>query len=84
MIDQEKIVVKILLDLARAAYEAMDNSCEKSETSDVLIPMEDAVAICNALDALDGLPDDRPGYTLSPNAKAAWALREIIPEPDPA
>lgn len=30
-----------------------------------------------AMDALDELPDDQPGYVMEPPAKAAWALRNL-------
>ena len=33
-----------------------------------------------SLDALDELPNDREGYTLSGPGRAAWALRRLIGE----
>jgi len=44
----------------------------------------DFVAMSDALDALDELPDDQPGYTMSEPAKARWALRGLIGQRDAA
>ncbi len=66
-----------LLDLAQATYFAMDDAAQLDDMSS-LVDEENANVVCNALDALDELPDDRPGYTMSGPAKARWALRALI------
>lgn len=68
--------VEKLIAVARAAWHATDNS-EEVERGDGRQYCIDAVqfdALSEALDALDELPDDRPGYVMHGPAKAEWAL----------
>ncbi len=80
--DQAKLtmhpVVDLLLTLAAAADRALDNSeeCQGDDGERVHVLDSDGFdAVSDALDALDDLPDDQPGLTMGPAAKARWALR---------
>lgn len=77
----EARALEALLALAYAAYVAMDDA-EEDRAGTHRITKENALALCRALDALDDLPDDRPGYTMAEAAKARWALRSLIGEGD--
>lgn len=67
-----------LLQLAYAAWCAADDSEEMQDGTHV-IDGENFQAVCKALDALNELPDDQPGYTMGEAAKARWALRRLLP-----
>lgn len=73
----EARAIEGLLELAYAGWCAMDDG-ELLENGTVVISKENYEALCDALDALDKLPDDQPGYTMEPAAKARWALRSLI------
>lgn len=75
--DEEKSVIENLLALTYATWNAADNSEDMGDSHNV--DHHDYQMICDALDALDELPDDQPGYTMGPAAKARWALRRHIP-----
>ena len=73
-------IVQMLLSVARAAYRAADDS-EELLTEDGVehrIGAADFEDLCEALDALDELPDDKPGYTLNGPGRAKWALRDFL------
>jgi hypothetical protein len=90
---REVATIQWLHELASAAYQAMDNTetfDDEVEQDGAFVKVEryameetDFKAICTAMDALDLLPDDQPGYTMTPNAKARWALRRLVPELSP-
>lgn len=67
-----------LLALAGATFFAMDDG-EQQDDGSVNIERQHADAMSAALDALDELPDDQPGYVMNETAKAAWALRDLTP-----
>lgn len=72
-------VVAMLIEVARSAYLALDES-EEREGEDGRIHVLDDTAfddLSNALDKLDELPDDQPGCTMGPAQKAEWALRSL-------
>ena len=72
--------IRILLKVAKCAESLADNS-EEMEGEDGRIHVGTAAdfdELSDALDLLDELPDDKPGYVLGGAAKAAWALRDII------
>lgn len=76
--------VILLIDLARAVQNAMDDS-EEQAGPDGRIHVIDSTNFDNisaALDALEELPDDQPGCTMNAPAKAEWALR-LLPAPAP-
>jgi soluble cytochrome b562 len=63
----------LLLDVARLAHDAMDGT-EENDTG-LHWNREDFDALSEAMDKLDALPDNRPGYVMGPAAKAAWELK---------
>ena len=72
--------IRILLKVAECAESMADNS-EEMEGEDGRIHVGTAAdfdELSDALDLLDELPDDKPGYVLGGAAKAAWALHAII------
>lgn len=72
--------IRILLKVAECAEGMADNS-EEMEGEDGRIHVGTAAdfdELSDALDLLDELPDDKPGYVLGGAAKAAWALHDII------
>ena len=72
--------IRILLKVAKCAESMADNS-EEMEGEDGRIHVGTAAdfdELSDALDLLDELPDDNPGYVLGGAAKAAWALHDII------
>ena len=72
--------IRILLKVAECAESMADNS-EEIEGEDGRIHVGTAAdfdELSDALDLLDELPDDKPGYVLGAAAKAAWALHNII------
>lgn len=72
--------IRILLKVAKCAESLADNS-EEMEGEDGrihLVMAADFDELSDALDLLDELPDDKPGYVLGGAAKAAWALHDII------
>ncbi len=78
----EHHVLVTLVSLAGYVDEALDNSEERrvgdAEGSEYVIFEPWWERLCAALDVLKSLPDDRPGYTMGPAAKAQWALRRLI------
>lgn len=72
-------VIQLLIDVARAAYYALDDTCDDGNGLHWDEQSHDALS--NALDKLDELPDDRPGYVMGPAAKAEWALRDLLSPP---
>jgi hypothetical protein len=74
--DRERDIISDLIELARVVHHALDDS-EEFEGSDGrthAIGAQDFDDVCEALDKLDALPDDKPGQALGPSGKAAWAL----------
>ncbi|OQS40591.1 hypothetical protein [Chromobacterium haemolyticum] len=69
-----------LIALAQAVSIAMDDSEERQgdEGRVHLIDSDNFDEVCNALEALEALPDDKPGHTLGPAGKAEWALRGLL------
>lgn len=79
MNDLEKQAIMALIKLAVAAMDAMENSEGRTEDVEVAVIFDPWIAPLNAaLDELDALPDDRPGYVMSVAAKAQWALRGLL------
>lgn len=69
-----------LYDLASAAYQLAEDSEDLGDGYHK-VDHENMRILCDALDKLDALPDDQPGYTMGPVAKATWALRYLDPAP---
>jgi hypothetical protein len=70
-------VVDMLLDVVRLAHDAMDNT--EDDGNGLHWHKPDFDALSEAIDKLDALPDDQPGYVMGPAAKARWALRGAAP-----
>ncbi|MBS7457716.1 hypothetical protein [Coralloluteibacterium stylophorae] len=71
----ESVVIAALVQVARAAHLLCDNT--EDDGSDLRVERNDFSVLSGALDVLDALPDDRPGYVMGPAAKAEWALRRL-------
>lgn len=73
-------VIMMLVDLARQVDHALDDSeeveCDGYRSHN--IAGQDFDDVVEALDALEDLPDDKPGMTLGPAGKAEWALRKLL------
>lgn len=74
--DTERAAIEGLLALAYQAWNAADNSEDRGTYH--VVEDDDFKALSAALDALDDLPDDQPGYTMAEAAKARWALRRLL------
>ncbi len=66
-------VQKLLIELCRSTFVALDNS-EDRGGDEIHLQRSDVEALSAALDKLDELPDDQPGYVMGPAAKAEWFL----------
>lgn len=70
----EHPVIEAMANVVARANDAMEGT---EDTGEQLIwDRETFVALDRAMEVLDDLPDDRPGYTMGPAAKAVWALRD--------
>lgn len=78
----ENPIVDALLNVAQAAFWLCDDTCDDGDPDVRHVPHESFENLSKALDVLDDLPDDKPGYTLDGPARAQWALSR--PQPDHA
>jgi len=69
--------LEALLALAYAADVALDDG-EELEDGSHKLDKDNSNKLCDAVEKLAALPDDRPGYTMGPAAKARWALRSLV------
>ncbi len=74
--DLERKAVAGLLAVARAAFNVADDA--EDDGDHIKVGRADAEALGAALDTLDELPDDQPGYAMGPSNKAEWALRRVL------
>ncbi len=81
----ERAVICKLIALARATLLALEDSeeFEGDHGRCHSISGQDFDILDAAFDALDELPDDRPGCTLSPADKAEWALQRLLKDSTP-
>lgn len=80
--EQHKAVIESLLKLAYAAWDACDDSEQVNdgvEEYHKIIPRTFDL-ISDALDELEALPNDQPGFDMQAAAQARWALRDILVE----
>jgi hypothetical protein len=73
-------IIKSLIEAVRATFIALDDS-EEGCGDDGRMHVIDSTnfdAVCAAMDLLEELPDDRPGYTMDAPGKAEWALRNLL------
>lgn len=78
--DIERAAITRLIELARAAWRAAEDS-EEFEGPDGrthAIGSQDFDDLTAALDRLDDQPDDKPGEALGPSGRAEWALRRLL------
>ncbi|MFK4131918.1 hypothetical protein ACI2KR_06440 [Pseudomonas luteola] len=69
-------VVEMLLAVAKSAWEALEDT---GETDNGLVwDQQSFLRLSEAMDRLEALPDDNPGFEMEPAAKARWALRNIL------
>lgn len=75
-------VIEMLLRVARAAHRAADDSEELLTEYGIehRISSADFENLAEALDALEELDDDKPGYALNGPGRAEWALRDLLSE----
>jgi hypothetical protein len=78
----ERKAIEYLVVLARLTLDAANNSEDCGNHHK--IEREYFSKVDEALDALDDLPDDQPGYTMTGPAKAEWALRALLAAPPSA
>ncbi|MCD6663472.1 MAG: hypothetical protein LT082_08740 [Comamonas sp.] len=76
----ERAAIQALITLAHATHLALDDSeeFEGPEGRSHGIAGQNFDDICQALDVLEELPDDKPGETLAPGGRAEWALRRLL------
>lgn len=73
----EREALQGLIKLAMAAFYVADDS-EDDGSGIIKVEENHMRELGEALDQLDELPDDQPGYSMGPANKAAWALRRLI------
>ncbi|MFP3746978.1 hypothetical protein SB816_28230 [Achromobacter sp. SIMBA_011] len=76
MSETERSAITGLIAVARAAFNVADDA--EDDGDQIKVDRADADALSAALDALDELPDDQPGYSMGPSNKAEWALRRLL------
>lgn len=76
-VEQVLSPIRLLLKVAGCAETLADGVMDDGNGLHIMFA-PDFDELSEALDALDGLPDDKPGYTLSGAGKAAWALRDLV------
>lgn len=74
--DIERTAITGLIAVARAAFNVADDAEDDGDC--VKVDRTNASTLGDALDALDELPDDQPGYSMGPSNKAEWALRRVL------
>jgi hypothetical protein len=74
--DMERRAIDGLIAVARAAFNLADGAEDNGDH--IKAYRADAEALGAALDALEELPDDQPGYAMGPSNKAEWALRRML------
>ena len=78
--------IQALIEVAHAAHDLLDNTEESGPVGSSVFTHQgrDNADLNTAFDRLEALPDDRPGYSMGPAAKAEWALRSILASQQPA
>lgn len=74
-------VAMMLEAVAQAAYTALDDSEEFEGVGNLIehaISAANFDALSEAFDALEDLPDNKPGCTLSPPGRARWMLQQNV------
>ncbi|MFI8616521.1 hypothetical protein ACIGHN_13550 [Acidovorax sp. NPDC077693] len=78
--DSHLKVVRDLIELARRVHLALDDSEEQQgqDGRQHAIDGQHFDDLCEAIDHLEDLPDDKPGEIMGPSSKAEWALRQVL------
>lgn len=76
MSETERSALTGLIAVARAAFNVADDA--EDDGDQIKVDRADADALGAALDTLEELPDDQPGYAMGPSNKAEWALRRLL------
>ncbi len=76
--ETERTAIAGLIAVARAAFSVADDAEDDGAAYQVKVSRADVDALGEALDTLDELPDDQPGYSMGPSNKAEWALRRLL------
>lgn len=78
-------VIGKLIELTRAVNIALDDSEERDgiDGREHVIGSVNFDAVCDALEALEELPDNKPGWAMNAADKAAWALRHLTDAAQP-
>lgn len=84
MPESAREVIELLLQVAYRADVATDDSEGLGDGEGHNVGDAEFVALCDAIEALEALPDDQPGYVMGPAAKARWALRDVLAVAPPA
>ena len=79
-------VIAKLIALTRAVNIALDDSEERDgiDGREHVIDSVNFDAVCDALEALEELPDNKPGWAMNAADKAEWALRHLTDAQPPA
>lgn len=70
-------IINLLLNVAVAAFHLCDDTADDGG-DELRTDRASFDTLSAALDKLDELPDDQPGYVMEGPAKAAWALRALL------
>lgn len=76
LLDREGKALHWLIELAAASWNLADNTEDNGKS--LTVAAADFERMSKALEALEALPDDKPGWTLGPAGKASWALRRVF------
>lgn len=80
IVERSQPIVGLLLNALRCAWIMADDAEVRRKVARVDI--DDFEKFSDAIEALEELPDDRPGYTMTPVGRAEWALRELLGNPE--
>ena len=73
----ERAAIEALIECASWAFHVADDG-EDDGSGTVKVPLSTMKELDAALDKMELLPDDRPGYTMGPSSRAEWALRRFF------
>lgn len=82
--DIERSALEGLLQVALTAFHAADDSEDDGAEHIINAQRVDMDRLGEALDMLDELPDDQPGYVMAGPARARWALRRLLDAAQPS
>ena len=71
-------VIEMLIDVAYCADVATEDSENLGDGEGHIVGDRECADLSAAIEALEELPDDQPGYVMGAAAKARWALRGLL------